>query len=322
MRLLTLPCALLALASQTQCSTIPHRQRDIPNPGQHTMRGNISAIASWTYAALAYATISTTNTTELSYLCANAAPLSSRYLSAFPETSGDVSKFAREAICNAARTPPSPSPLWYMKSYLAAAFTAQSYYGDRLNTTYYAQLCWFVESSLLAGVWVPCADTQESGVDAEGSFCASAGYYDKGDYSWYTNATQTGEVVGEAGGLVSRVMARVVGVVLGSERQREWVCGNLGRFAEGLGRIGLKREVVEEEVCGRGKGVVEVQKARGELLSAMTDLFAFQLLKGGSDRGYPKFLCEGLKKDGLAQVGLDGARVVESACNAASHGQQ
>ena len=290
------------------------------------VRGNISSIASWTLAALAYGSITASNTSsELGYLCENFNELSSRYNTAFPEPSGDMSKFAREAICSASKVAnPSPEPLaqnnlWYMKSYLAASFVIQGYNGNLLNSSYYANMCWYLESSLLQGLWAPCRDTDESGVDVESSFCASAGYYGKDDYSRYTNATQATDGMMEADRLVTALMGKVLKLLLSSEKQFEYLCKNFARYEPGIRSLGLLSQVAREEICGNG-GIVELGFAKQSLLTAMTDLFSFQLLMGGNAADYPKFLCQNLNRDGLAKVGLNGDKIVAKACGVANFG--
>lgn len=311
MKLIARASALLALEiTNVNAHAIYKSRRDIPNVGHHTskppnslshntltkepVRGNISSIASWTLAALAYGSITASNTSsELGYLCENFNQLSSRYSAAFSEPSGDMSKFAREAICSASKvTDPSPEPLaqnniWYMKSYLAASFVIQGYNGNLLNSSYYANMCWYLESSLLQGLWAPCGDTDESGVDVESSFCASAGYYGKEDYFRYTNATQATDGVREADRLVTTLMGRVLKLLLSSEQQFEYLCRNFARYEPGIRSLGLVSQMAREEVCGNG-GVVELGVAKQSLLAAMTNLFGFQLLMGGECSGLSK----------------------------------
>lgn len=289
------------------------------------MRGNISSIASWAYAALAYATITASNsTTELTYLCNNFNDTSSRYYYAFPESSGDMAKLARNAVCAASKSAnPAPQPvwdntLWYLKSYLAGMFTVQGYYGKFRDTQYYMDMCWYLESSLLRGLWLPCRDTQESAVDAESSYCASAGYYAKGDYSKYTNATQPPEIAHQADVLVTKMLTSVLKVVLKKQEQIEYICANWDRFEPGVKSLGAVSEVVENMVC-KDKEVVEVEQARKDQLGAMTELFIFQLLNAGTYKDYHTYLCQKLQPDGLSKVGLDGKEVVAAACAAAKN---
>lgn len=255
-------------------------------------------------------------------MCENFNDLSERYYAAFPEPSGDMARFARDAVCGKAKEKnPSPEPLsywnlWEMKSYLAGSFIIQSYAGNYQNSSYYAELCWFLESTLLTGLWAPCPDTEESGVDAESSFCASAGYYGKDDYSRYTTATQPPEIIHQANVLVSRLMAYVLQILLKSKTQVQYLCDNFGKYAPGIKSLGLVDDVIKDQVCGT-MVVVELDVAKKGLLAAMTELFSFQLLKGGSDARFPKYLCEVLEKDGLAKVGLDGEKIVADACKAA-----
>jgi hypothetical protein len=303
---------IIQVSLQIRCPAI-----DLP---KESVRGNISSIASWTLAALAYGSITASNTSsELGYLCENFNNLSSRYSTAFPEPSGDMSKFAREAICSASKAAdPSPEPLaqnnlWYMKSYLAASFVIQGYNGNLLNSSYYANMCWYLESSLLQGLWAPCGDTDESGVDVESSFCASAGYYGKDDYSRYTNATQATDSVMEADRLVTMLMGKVLKLLLSSEKQFEYLCRNFARYEPGIRSLGLLSQVAREEICGNG-GVVELGVAKQSLLTAMTNLFSFQLLMGGNAADYPTFLCQNLNRNGLAKVGLDGDKILARVC--------
>ncbi|KAF1952541.1 hypothetical protein CC80DRAFT_538215 [Byssothecium circinans] len=346
MKLTTPTTAFIALASAGPNAplTTPQR-RDVPNVGEHTststiyspkitlmhpVRGNISSIAAWTYNALAYAIVTASNSTrDLTYLCANFNAISPRLYTAFPEPSGDIAAFARSTLCSSSTSnPPAPLPiwyntLWYMKSYLAGIFTVQGYYGKPFvneieNGQFYADMCWYLEGSLLRGLWAPNRDTDESGVDVESSWCAMSGYYGKGDYSMYTNASVPDNTAKEVDVLVSKLMARALKLVLAEKAQVEYICAHYMRFEAGAKGLGLVSEVVWEIVCGEGnRGVVEVGKAKGELLGAMTELFVLQLLEGGNYKGYHKYVCETYKADGLAKVGLDGAKVIKAACEAA-----
>ncbi|KAF2123204.1 hypothetical protein BDV96DRAFT_562103 [Lophiotrema nucula] len=204
-----------------------------------------------------------------------------------------------------------------MKSYLAAAFIAQSYYGDLHNSTYAANLCWYVESSLLEGLWIPTPDAGHGAVDAESSFCATSGYYGKDEYFQYTNATQTADAVVAVSGLVTKVMARVLQVVLKSEDEVEYICTNFGRWEKRIDELGIVSNTLKEEVCGGDGKAKDLAEAKTALLGAMTDLYSFQLLHAGNAADYPEWLCDSLKKDGLTKAGLDGTRIVGDACKAA-----
>lgn len=295
------------------------------------MGGDLSSIASWTLSALAYGAIHASNSTsELTYLCQNIASIGSRWSTTFPEPKGDVLKFAREAICKAAETTnPSPEPLWknnlfWMKSYMAAIFTVQTYYGDLYNNTYLFNMCWYVESSLLPGVWAPCKDTAESAVDAESSMCARSGYYMKDPLFQYTNATQTQAVKDFANQYVTRVMQAALRVLVGTEEQVSYLCkGFSSRGKDGYsGRIsdlGLYADIFFYDYCeGTERGVWEAERAKKHLLNTMTDLFTYQVLMAGNAKEYPKFLCDGLKRGDLVKAGLDGDKAVAAVCAVAN----
>ena len=153
-------------------------------------------------------------------------------------------------------------------------------------------------------------------MDVESSFCAASGYYQKDVYFQYTKEEQTPEVVQEGNVLVSRLMGALVRVLVESEEQVEYLCGNFGKWAGGIRSLGLVDGVVKESVCGK-KEVVELESAKKGLFDAWTDLFTFQLLKAGNDKGYHEYLCQTLKKDSLAKVGLDGEKVLAEVCKAA-----
>ncbi|PVH98841.1 hypothetical protein DM02DRAFT_629922 [Periconia macrospinosa] len=322
--------ALLALGlPSASASTIPLDKRTIYGPGSITNNEapgrNISSIYSWTYAALAHATNTISNSTsELTYLCANFNALSSRYYTAYSQPDGDVAKLAKEAICSASTSkPPSRLPvpqneLWYMKLYTAGIFNVQAYAAKSATTQWYFDMCWFLEASLLRGLWAPCLDTDEGGVDVESGFCATAGYFSKGPFSTYTSATQPVSVVDEVGVLMSKVMARVFRVLAKEPQQIDYVCNNWARYEAGVQKTGLVASTVKELVCGQKEKIVEMAKAKEELKSAMTDLFIFQVLKAGDVQGYYKYLCETYSADALSKYGLDGTKVVDALCKAAS----
>tara|TARA_R110002003_G_scaffold225_2_gene16538 strand:- start:3803 stop:4681 length:879 start_codon:yes stop_codon:yes gene_type:complete len=287
--------------------------------------GDATAIASWSLAALAYSITTVSNSTsQLTYLCTNFPALTSRYSLAFLSTD-HVTKFAEDAICGASRfTPPSAQPvaqnqLWYMKSYTGGIFTAIGYAGinKTRDTQYYMDLCWYVESTLLRGLWVPCRDTDEGIVDAESSYCASAGYYGKDDYSRYTTEEVSVEVKRQADMLMSKFMGNVMRVLLGSEEAVEYVCGSWGIWTAGIEVQGLVSEVLAEVVC-KERTVVEVQQAKMEMLTVLTDMYIFQLLHAGNAADYPGYLCKTFKPDGFVKLGLDGSRIVQAVCAAAA----
>ncbi|KAF2642682.1 hypothetical protein P280DRAFT_516451 [Massarina eburnea CBS 473.64] len=330
MRFPTHIAALIAVALTNTNASTTTQKRDIPNVGETTMRGNISSIAAWAYNAFAYAIVTASNSTsDLTYLCTTFNTTSTRLYTAFPETSGDIGTFARRTICDASTAnPPAPLPiwyntLWYLKSYLGGIFTVQGYYGKPFdkeidNGPFYASMCWYLEASLMRGLWAPNRDTDESGVDVESSWCAASGYYSKGPYSTYTNESVSVDVAHQADVLVSRLVAYMLKLVLKEQEQVDYICTNYARFKPGIAGLGLVSSVFRGLVCGEGnKGIVEVQKAKLELLDAMTDLFILQLLEAGNYKGYYKYLCETTSADGYAKVGLDGKKVVEAACEAA-----
>jgi hypothetical protein len=211
-----------------------------------------------------------------------------------------------------------------MKSYMAAIFTVQTYYGDLYNNTYLFNMCWYVESSLLPGVWAPCKDTEESAVDAESSMCARSGYYMKDPLFQYTNATQTEAVKGFANQYVTWVMQAALRILVGTEEQVEYLCKAFssrgkGGYLKGFSDLGLYAAILSYDYCGgTERGVWEVERAKKHLLATMTDLFTYQALLGGNAKEYPKFLCDGLKAGGLSNVGLDGGKVVGTVCSVAN----
>lgn len=279
---------------------------------------------SWTYAALAHATVTISNRTdELSYLCKNFDDLSSRYYTAFAQPDGDVAKLAKEAICDASKSKnPSPLPipqnmLWYMKLYTAGIFNVQAYASKNASTQWYFDMCFYLEASLLRGLWAPCLDTDEGGVDVESGFCATAGYFQKGPFSTYTNATQPANIAHQADVLMSKVMAGVFKVLAKDSKQIQYVCDNWGKYESGMQKTGLVPSTIKDIVCGQKK-VIAVQQAKSHLANLMTDLFIFQILKAGDTKGYYTYLCKTYSADALSKHGLNGATVVEALCRAAS----
>lgn len=285
---------------------------------------NISAIVSWSYAALAHATVTiSNNTNELTYLCTNFDDLSSRYYTAFAQPNGDVAKLAKEAICDASKSKnPSPLPvpqnmLWYMKMYTAGILNVQAYSAKKANPNWYFDMCIYLETSLLRGLWAPCLDTDEGGVDVESGFCAAAGYFGKGPFSKYTNATQPASIAREADTLMSKFMARVFMVLVKDRKQIDYVCKNWGKYDVGMQKQGLVASAAKEIVCGQGK-VVELKKAQMDLSNDMTELFIFQTLHAGNKEGYYAYLCDTYSAEALSKCNLNGAQVIEAFCKAAS----
>ena len=99
-----------------------------PNPR------DVGNVVAWTYAALAHAAITVSNSTsELTYLCKNFDNLSSRYSTTYASLNTNVTKLAKEAICDASKSSnPSPLPvpqnmLWYMKMYTGGILNLQAY---------------------------------------------------------------------------------------------------------------------------------------------------------------------------------------------------
>ncbi|KAK3207167.1 hypothetical protein GRF29_103g63361 [Pseudopithomyces chartarum] len=219
-----------------------------PNPR------DVSNVVAWTYAALAHATITVSNSTsELTYLCKNFDTLSSRYYTAFASPDGDVAQLAKDAICAASKSSnPSPLPvpqnmLWYMKMYTGGIFNMQAYSAKTPSTKWYFDMCYYVEASLLKGLWAPCRDsTDEGGVDVEGGFCVAAGYFGKGPFSKYTDAAQSADSARQANILMSKFMASVFKVIAGEKKQIEYVCNNWKRYEPGFGKTSLVASTVKE----------------------------------------------------------------------------
>lgn len=300
------------------------------------MHGNTSEISSWTAAAISYAIAgSAPSRTDLQYICTNFDTLTSRYATSFASSYGDVLAFSKSAICSAANNQRDPlhpagddpfiTPLWFMKTFLAGTFTLQAYAGDAKNTSYFADMCWLLEDSLLVGLWAPGPDVNGSGVDVESSFCASAGGYAKGEYTKYTDEPVNKEVEAQAGRLVSEVVARGVKMVASSDEQVKTICEKLGEWGEGIKKMTLDPDVIEKVMCEK-KEALPAEKASAEFLGAMSRLFTFQLLNAGNYPGLPEvsypshrqFLCENLKEDSLNAVKLDGEVIKKEACAAAA----
>ncbi|CAI6332790.1 unnamed protein product [Periconia digitata] len=326
MKLFAPVAALLALGlSGTNASTIPLTKRTIYGPGGIMTPGqNISAITAWTYAAFAHATNTISNsTTELTYLCKNFDDLSSRYYTAFTQPNGDVAKLAKEAICSASKAKnPSPLPvaknqLWYVKYYTAGVLNAQAYAAKTPTPNWFFDMCYYIEATLLRGLWAPCLDTDEGGVDVESGFCASAGYYSKGPFSTYTSATQPADIARQADVLMSKVMGAVFKLLAKDTSQIDYVCNNWAKYEAGIGKTGLVASTLKEQVCGQKK-VVEVKQAKADLASQMTDLFIFQLLKAGNTDGYYAYMCSTYSAEAFNKFGLNGAKVVDAFCKAAA----
>ncbi|PVI00311.1 hypothetical protein DM02DRAFT_728630 [Periconia macrospinosa] len=315
-------------SSSSDANSHPLAKRKVPYPGNNPTYGNFSAITSWAYTALAYAAITASNSTsELTYLCNNFNDTSTRYIAAFPDYN-DISEIPRKTICDASRAnPPAPLPiwyntLWYMKTYTAGIFALQGYGGkpsdkEAENTQFYADMCWYVESTLLRGLWAPCRDTDEGGADVEGAWCVLSGYFGKGEWSQYQAGNVTAEVEAQADVLMSKVMARVFKVVAKEQEQVEYVCENWKRFEGGITGLGLVSKVIEELVCkGENRKVAEVEQAKKDMAAAMTELYILQLVHAGTYEGYHEYLCRTLRADGYAKVGLDGKKILEAVCAA------
>jgi hypothetical protein len=206
--------------------------------------------------------------------------------------------------------------LWYMKMYTAGIFNVQAYAAKAATTQWYMDMCYYLEASLLRGLWAPCRDTDEGGVDVESGFCAAAGRFGKGTYSKYTDATQPIDVARQADILMSKVMARVFKLVAKETKQIEYVCNNWKRFETNMPKTGLVAATVKELVCGQIR-VVESKQAKSDLVGQMTDLFIFQILRAGNYDGYHEYACNTFSADTLTKYGLNGAKVIDAVCQAA-----
>ena len=204
-----------------------------------------------------------------------------------------------------------------MKMYTAGIFNVQAYSAKNATSQWYFDMCYYLEASLLRGLWAPCRDTDEGGVDVESGFCATAGYFGKGPYSKYTDAVQPTDMARQADVYMSKVMSSVFKVVAKESKQVEYVCKNWTKFGAGLQKTGLVPDVVKELVCGQTK-VVDMKQAKSDLFSQMTDLFIFQILRAANYEGYYKYLCNTLSADALKKYGLDGAKVVSAVCQSGS----
>ena len=286
---------------------------------------DVGNVVAWTYAALAHAAITVSNSTsELTYLCKNFDNLSSRYWTTYASLDTNVTKLAKEAVCDASKSSnPSPLPvpqnmLWYMKMYTGGVLNLQAYSAKTLSKSWYSRMCYLVEASLLKGLWAPSRDpTDEGGVDVEGGFCVGAGYFGKGPFSKYTDAFQSTDVARQADVLMSKVMARVFKLAAGEKKQFEYVCNNWKRFEPGFSKTGLVASAVKEIVCGTTKEV-DVNQAKLDLQSQTTDLFVFQILRAGNYEGYAAYLCSTLGAESLDRFGLNGLKAIETICKAAN----
>ncbi|CAI6323077.1 unnamed protein product [Periconia digitata] len=305
-------------------------KRGIPYAGNSPTWGNLSYVTSWTYTSLAYTALEASNSTsELTWLCDNFNETSSRYVETFPDYN-DITKISREVICDAVHAglpPPSPiwfNNLWHMKTFMGGVFAVQGYGGTPFdkqgdNIQFFADMCWYVENSLLTGLWAPIRETEQGAIDVESAWCILSGYFGAGDWSQYNAGNVSAEVAAQADLLVSKVMARVFKVVAKEQKQIDYVCDNYERYREGIARMKLDTSAIEELICaGQNREVVQAAQAKTEMLDAMTDLYIFQMLHAGTYEGYHAYLCNTLRADTYyAKAGLDGKRVVESACSAA-----
>jgi hypothetical protein len=300
--------------------------------------GDFTEISSWSAAAIAYAvTGSSPNAASLRHVCDNFTALTTRWVSAYHTPYGDVLAFAQSAVCAAAngeRDPRLPlgeanlSPTYAIKTFLSGIFTIQAYHGDVNNQTYYSYQCWYLEDSLLEGLWLPNPGPDDSGriggggVDVESSFCANSGGYAKGLHTQYTTSKVSSEIQRQAGIFVSEYLARGVKLLLKDEEQIEVACRTVREWKSGIKKFGLEVDVVEKVLCD-GRGVLELEQATQEILDAMTKLFAFQLLHGGYDdsgigMSLYGFLCEAVKEESFKKVRLDGKGIKRDICNAAA----
>lgn len=306
------------------------------------MTGNFSEIASWTLASLAYTLIASSDAhrnldspTHFQYLCTNFDALTQRYATTFVSNYGDVLAFSKSAICSVAKgerdplTPagyPDPIPkTWFISTFLAGIFTVQASFGGgarrgREASDWAGYLCWYLEDPLLINLYLPGPDVKGSGVDVESSLCARAGGYAKGPSSQYVNETArvSGDVEYEASRRLSKLFGWGMKMLLDTGDKIGFVCEDMKvrAYLYGARLIGLHAAVMWDIVCGK-REVDSVEKAEQELLGAMSRLFTWQLLNGGSYEGYHQFLCENLKEESLEVVRLDGKGIKQAACNAA-----
>lgn len=301
------------------------------------MTGDFTEISSWSAAAIAYAVVgSSPNTTSLRYVCDDFISLTTRWLDVYPAPYGDVLAFAKSAVCSAAngeRDPRLPlgelnlQPTYSLKTFLSGIFTIQAYHIDVNNQTYYSYQCWYLEDSLLEGLWLPNPGPDENGkigdggVDVESSFCANSGGYAKGPHTQYTTAHVSAEVQKQAGILVSELLAKGVKLLLKDEDQKKIACRTVREWKNGIKKLGLEADTIETVLCD-GSGILELENASREFLSAMTNLFSFQLIHGGYDDSgigvsLYRFLCEAVKIESLTNVKLDGKAIKKDLCNVA-----
>lgn len=151
----------------------------------------------------------------------------------------------------------------------------------------------------------------------ESGFCSAAGQFGKGPYSKYTNATQPADIARQADVLMSKVMARVFKVIAKEIKQIEYVCNNWKKYEAGIQKTGLVAGSVKELLCKEIK-VVDVKQAKTDLANDMTDLFILQILKAGNYEGYYKYLCSTFSAADLNKNGLNGSKIVDALCKAAS----
>jgi hypothetical protein len=78
-----------------------------------------------------------------------------------------------------------------VQSFLSGVSTLQTYAGNKYNSSYYGNMCYHLEESLMRGLRMP-GETEVGSpqqVDVKGSLCASGGWYGKTLGSTYTAPT-------------------------------------------------------------------------------------------------------------------------------------
>jgi hypothetical protein len=255
--------------------------------------GDFTEISSWSTAAIAYAIVSSSpNADLLRHVCDNFVPLTTRWLAAYPAPYGNVLAFAKAAVCstaNGGRDPRLPlreshlPPTYSLKTFLSGIFTIQAYNVDVNNQTYYSYQCWYLEDSLLEGLWRPNPGPDENrnigggGVDVESSFCANSGGYAKGPHTQYTTSKVPSEVQQQVRILISELLARGVKLLLKDEKQTYIACRTVREWENTIKKLGLEVDVVETVLCD-GRGVLDLVEASQEFLNVMTKFILISIV--------------------------------------------
>ncbi|KAH7112138.1 hypothetical protein B0J11DRAFT_619735 [Dendryphion nanum] len=313
MRSLTSLSCLLAALSHTAQAYKPH------GIGGIVQNGNTTEIQAWVAAGLAYPIINAlgTHSPSLKYLCSNFDSLTTRFAALSP--ADDILWISKQAICDGANTPDdwnSRNQRNWMSLFTSGIFGLTALAGTNKDKEDYASMCYYIEETLLRGMWMPYRDDDWMLTDVESSFCVLAGYYGTGPGWEYLEKTvrPPAAIQQKVTTLLSRFQARALQVVIREQGWVEYICGGFGTFALGLKGMGLDAEAIEDVLCKSGDKVVGIETAVKNLKDIRTELFIVQLMNAGTDESYYAYMCDWLQIKGFDKIGIDGKAVLTEAC--------